>query len=170
MLDHHLPKAHYPALAVTPLNLVPSCGDCNKAKLDSIPREAAAVSLHPYFDNIDGKTWLKAVVIETRPAALRFRVDAPTEWGKVLEQRVRNHFEVLNLAELYASQAAEELLNIRYQLIDLHAAAGMDSVRSDLESRASSCACARRNGWRTAAYSAWAASDWFCDGGFATIG
>lgn len=27
-LDHHLPKAEYPALAVAPVNLVPSCSDC----------------------------------------------------------------------------------------------------------------------------------------------
>jgi hypothetical protein len=33
-----------------------------------------------------------------------------------------------------------------------------------------SCAAARRNGWRTAAYEAWAASDWFCNGGFAHSG
>ncbi len=169
-LDHHLPKAHYPALAVAPLNLVPSCGDCNKAKLDVIPREAAEVSLHPYFDNIDGERWLRAEVIETRPAALRFCVDAPIEWGEVLRQRVLNHFRKLGLAELYASVAAEELLNIRHQLVDLHAAAGMESVRLELEGSASSCARARRNGWRTAAYEAWAACNWFCDGGFAPMG
>jgi hypothetical protein len=29
-LDHFLPKATYPLLAVTPLNLVPCCSDCNK--------------------------------------------------------------------------------------------------------------------------------------------
>ena len=32
-LDHHLPKKQYPGFAVTPANLVPSCMDCNKAKL-----------------------------------------------------------------------------------------------------------------------------------------
>lgn len=28
-LDHYLPKAHYPQFSVLPLNLVPSCRDCN---------------------------------------------------------------------------------------------------------------------------------------------
>jgi hypothetical protein len=170
MLDHHLPKAHFPALTVAPLNLVPSCGDCNKAKLDSIPLKAVAVSLHPYFDSIDSQRWLKAQVIETQPAAVRFCVEAPHTWGEVLELRVRNHFEMMGLAKLYGSQAAEELLNIRHQPIDLHTAAGMASIRSELEARAVSCAHGRRNGWRTATYEAWAASDWFCDGGFAPVG
>jgi hypothetical protein len=169
-LDHHLPKAHYPALAVTPLNLVPSCGDCNKAKLDVIPRQAAEVSLHPYFDNIDNECWLRAEVIETRPAALRFYVAARIGWGAVLRLRVLNHFSVFGLAELYACVAAEELFNIRRTLVDLHAAAGREAVRLDLEGTASSCAGARRNGWRTAAYEAWATCDWFCDGGFAFEG
>jgi hypothetical protein len=70
------------------------------------------------------------------------------------------------LAELYASEAAEELLSIRYQLTALYAAAGAEEVRSELQDRAASCAQARRNGWRTAAYEAWTANEWFCNGGF----
>ncbi len=31
-LDHVLPKSKYPTFAVTPFNLVPACGDCNKIK------------------------------------------------------------------------------------------------------------------------------------------
>ena len=170
-LDHHLPKALYPALAVAPLNLVPSCGDCNKAKLALVPRNAADVSLHPYFDHIDDERWLRADVDETRPAALVFRVEAPGGmWGDLMQRRVRNHFGTFGLAELYATLAAEELLNIRHQLTDLYATAGVDGVRSQLQDRALSCGQARRNGWRTAAYEAWSASEWFCNGGFAYPG
>jgi 5-methylcytosine-specific restriction endonuclease McrA len=32
-LDHHLPKSAFPALAVAPTNLVPSCSTCNLRKL-----------------------------------------------------------------------------------------------------------------------------------------
>ncbi|WP_245591702.1 HNH endonuclease [Cystobacter fuscus] len=165
-LDHHLPKAHYPALAVAPLNLVPSCADCNKAKLDIAPRAATDVPLHPYFDDIDQERWLYAEVIKTRPAALRFYVDAPNTWDVVLQRRVRTHFKTLGLARLYATEAAEELFNIHHYLGDIHAATGTDAVRSHLQERAASCRHSRRNGWRTAAYDAWAASDWFCGGGF----
>ncbi|MDA8230959.1 MAG: hypothetical protein M0006_06445 [Magnetospirillum sp.] len=123
-LDHHLPKAHYPALAVAPLNLVPSCSDCNKAKLDGIPRTSAEVSLHPYFDDVDGERWLVAEVIETQPAAVRFKVVIPPTWDGTLGQRVHHHFKTLGLGRLYASEAAEELTNIRHQLINLRVAAG----------------------------------------------
>jgi hypothetical protein len=165
-LDHHLPKAHYPALAVAPLNLVPACGDCNKSKLAIIPANAKEETLHPYFDDIDGDLWLGAEVIHKRPASLRFFVQAPGPWSDVLRSRVEGHFRTLGLGRLYSSEAADELLNIRHQLRNLHEIGGAALVQIELRERAASCQHARLNGWRTATYRALADSDWFCDGGF----
>jgi hypothetical protein len=168
-LDHHLPKAYYPALAVAPLNLVPACYSCNRAKQD-VPGEAAEVCIHPYFDVIDNRRWLRAEVIETRPAALRFCVAPPAQWDELLQLRVNNHFQKLRLAQLYASESAEELLNIRHQLAGILDSDGQIGVSAELASRAVSALQGRRNGWRTAAYEAWAASAWFCSEGFAHAG
>lgn len=165
-LDHHLPKAHYPALAVAPLNLVPACGDCNKAKLASLPATASEETLHPYFDDITGDRWLHAEVVEEDPAALRFFVNAPAHWGAVLSARVGLHFRTLGLAKLYASEAADELLNIRHQLQIIHAAGGAAMVRAEMEERRQSASAVRVNGWRTITFEAFAESAWFCNGGF----
>lgn len=165
-LDHHLPKAHYPALAVAPLNLVPACSDCNKAKLAALPTTANDVPLHPYYDDLGEEVWLTATVVESRPSALRFEVARSIAWDDTLFARVNRHFRSLGLAALFASEAAEELLHIRHQLEMIHDAQEPDGVRIELERRAASCAAARINGWRTAAYAAWSRSDWFCDGGF----
>lgn len=165
-LDHHLPKAHYPALAVAPLNLVPACADCNKAKLASLPATASEETLHPYFDDITGDRWLYAEVVEEDPAALRFFVDAPAHWGAVLAARVDLHFRTLGLAKLYASEAADELLNIRHQLQIIYAAGGAAMVRAEMEERRQSSSAVRVNGWRTITFEAFAESVWFCNGGF----
>jgi 5-methylcytosine-specific restriction endonuclease McrA len=165
-LDHHLPKAHYPALAVAPLNLVPACGDCNKSKLASLPTNACEEMLHPYFDDIDGDRWLYAEVIQSLPAALRFFVHAPAHWSPVLGSRVEGHFRTLGLGRLYSSEAADELLNIRHQLRMIHEGGGALLVKIELQGRAESCQNFRQNGWRTATYRALADSDWFCDRGF----
>lgn len=165
-LDHHLPKAHYPALAVAPLNLVPACSDCNKAKLAALPASASEETLHPYFDDIDGDRWLIAEVIHVRPAALQFFVQAPAHWGDVLRLRVEGHFRTFGLGRLYSSQAADELSSIRHQVGTLHASGGAALVQLELRARAESCQQAQRNGWRTATYHALADSDWFCDRGF----
>ncbi len=169
-LDHHLPKAHFPSLAVAPLNLIPACSDCNKAKLDVIPTTAKEVPLHPYYDELGDEIWLNALVIKRRPTALRFVVTRPTGWTDILSNRVDNHFRSLGLAALFASEAAEELSNIRHQLSVLRDANPENGVRNELERRATSCAAARPNGWRAAAYRAWSESDWFCDGGFLPAG
>lgn len=165
-LDHHLPKAHYPALAVAPLNLLPACSDCNKAKLDNVPTCVEEVPLHPYYDDLGDDVWLVARVIERRPTALRYSVAGPAAWSPVLAARVLNHFRSLGLAALYASEAAEELVNIRHQLVTISAADAAAGVREELQRRAVSCAAGRPNGWRAAAYRAWHLSDWFCAGGF----
>ena len=169
-LDHHLPKAYYPALAVTPLNLVPSCTDCNRAKQADFPETPDEAYLNPYYDDIDGHPWLTAVVIESIPAAVVFQVTAPVAWDAVLAARVKRHFETLGLDRLYGSEAAEELVHVRKQLVEMHAAGGMNIVRAELEWRAGDYEEVRPNGWRSATYRAWANNDWFCNGGFAPTG
>lgn len=165
-IDHHLPKAHYPALAVAPVNLLPACSDCNNAKRDAIPTRAEEVALHPYYDDLGDDVWLVARVVERRPTALRFKVEVPAAWSPVLAARVLHHFRSLRLAALYASEAAEELINIRHQLVTLRESDPASGVRDELQRRATSCRIGRQNGWRAAAYHAWHQSDWFCDGGF----
>lgn len=169
-LDHHLPKAHYPALAVTPDNLVPACSDCNKSKLASVPHAAEDVTIHPYFDNVADRRWLYADVVQVAPAAMRFRVEPPAEWDPLLAERLRRHFQSLKISQLYGSEAAEELLNIRHLLVMLLASGGANYVRAYLEDHAETCLTGRLNGWRGAAYETWAANNWFCSGGFAAIG
>ncbi len=165
-LDHYLPKSRYPSLAVSPVNLIPSCSDCNKAKMDLVPKVPTENPLHPYFDNLGVEPWLIGTVIEERPSAVRFAVVPPASWDPVLAARVRRHFEVLELAVLYGSEAAEELSGLRHELILMSDKAGSSVVRSELEARAVSREMVRPNEWRAAAYRAWANSAWFCEGGF----
>jgi hypothetical protein len=107
---------------------------------------------------------LFADVIETVPAALQFYVEAPEEFDALLAERLEYHFSAFNLGPLYAAEGAEELLSIRHQLDLILRSASADEVRAYLEDEAASRAAARLNGWRAAAYEAWAESDWFCEG------
>lgn len=168
-LDHYLPKANFPALAVLPYNLIPACSDCNKAKRANVPYVAETQTLHPYYDNLPNEQWLYADVIETSPAAIRFFVNAPPNWNDILKARVQYHFVTLNLGSLYVSQAATELANIRGQLISLFNKGGEVAVREHLNEAASSRRENHINSWQTAMYQALANSDWFCRGGFRAI-
>lgn len=169
-LDHHLPKSAYPDLAITPLNLVPCCQDCNKAKLNAVPLTADQETLHPYFDDLEEETWLQARIEESFPAAVVFFVSAPPSWSLTLGSRAINHFKVFHLGRIYASNAAEELSNLRGTLTELRRRLGAEGVKDHLRSLIESYRANRRNSWQSALYSAMAKSEWFCAGGFALDG
>lgn len=165
-LDHYLAQSLHSALVVVPVNLVPACNDCNKAKLDAQPGTAAEQTLHPYFDNVEGEMWLYAAVEETSPASLRFYPEAPADWPRLKRDRVYNHFRTFGLGALYASHSGAELTNIRYGLQRIAERGSSEQIRAELQSRAESAKAAHINSWQTAMYFALARSDWFCGGGF----
>lgn len=165
-LDHYLAQSLHPALTITPANLLPSCSDCNKAKLDAQPEFASEQTLHPYFDNVDDAAWLYAEVQETSPAALRYYVKCPSDWPSIKQDRISRHFNVFGLGALYASHSAVELVNIRFGLQRIFERGTGEDIRAELQLRFESSEAAFPNSWQTAMYRALAASEWFCNGGF----
>ncbi|CAM4360695.1 hypothetical protein EWU23_13360 [Cytophagaceae bacterium 50C-KIRBA] len=165
-IDHYLPKAEYPRLSVVPINLVPSCSDCNKSKLTKFPQAPEEETLHPYFDNIENDVWLTATVTQSNPASFQFQVTPPDHWDPLLSDRVRFHFNSLSLNKLYSTQAAVELVQINFRLIKIYAVSGSPGVRQYLLEGAESRSHANLNSWQTAMYKAMTADNWFCDGGF----
>src|SRR5580693_4839052 len=79
-------------------------------------------------------------VIETSPAALQFRVTASGAWNEALTRRVRKYFHTHGLASLYASEAADELVNSRYGLGLSHSSGGRNAVHDELATAATSAA------------------------------
>jgi len=154
-------------LAVTPINLIPACFDCNKTKSDIVPKVAQEQTLHPYFDDVEGERWLYATVVKNNPAALQFFVKPALTWSRLTGARVQYHFEVFKLAKRYASFAAEELQILRQQMSFLHAAAGANEVEKHLTERTLSCEAIHLNSWQSATYRALSESVWYTTGGFA---
>lgn len=168
-LDHQLPRSKFPALAVTPTNLVPACGDCNKRKHTSRPRTAEEQTFHPYFDDFGREPWLHAELLECSPPVLRFFVKPPSSWPALWGARARHHFKFFQLGELYMAQAGQELVNIRYQLTRLREKAGAEAVLNHLRETADSLERINPNSWKTAMYKTLGASTWFCTDGLASI-
>ncbi|WP_421167071.1 HNH endonuclease [Aeromonas dhakensis] len=165
-LDHYLPKSKFPSLVVLPINLIPSCEKCNKIKLDDSPKSSQEQTLHPYYDDVTSHQWLFADVIEGTPASFKFRVEEVTEFDDELNDRIKYHFNTLELNSLYISQTGAFISDIRYRLIDLHQKVGMNEVRSYLREEEISRSRNNINSWQRAMFQALADSDWFCDGGF----
>lgn len=64
VVDHFLPESKYNFLAVNPINLVPSCEECNDNKLAYSPSSVDPVLVHPYFDFIDEISWLAVKIVD----------------------------------------------------------------------------------------------------------
>jgi hypothetical protein len=165
-LDHFLPKSKYPTFSVTPLNLVPSCSDCNKDKLSGDADRIDDLPLHPYFEDVDNITWLKAEIQEGPAAVYLYSVDDESGIDALSAARLRTQVETLGLNELYSTEANDLLSSIRLTLRRLFATGGRVSVKKHLQGEYDSASYDRRNSWRTAFFKASYESEWFCGGGF----
>ena len=169
-LDHYLPKAFFPRLAIAPVNLVPACKDCNTGKNISRPVNPETETLHSYFDDIEGDLWLRMEVMHSNPVSIIFVVERPDGWTNLLLDRVVSHFDSYGLQKLYGVQAARELSGIKKSLLNLYNTGGADSIKRSMADAANSWADDRLNCWKAAFYHGLSMDDWFCDTGYALIG
>lgn len=102
-LDHYLPKTVFPSLAVTPLNLVPICADCNELKKAYYSEDKGEMLIHPYFDEFANEVFefLKCSVIEDDNIGFVFYIQRLDHWDDSTFSRVKLHFEKLKISELY---------------------------------------------------------------------
>lgn len=153
-LDHYLPKAKYPALSVTPANLVPSCFHCNLGSKKAItPSTPEKEPLHPYFDNVENCRWLtvdlKIVGTDLVPS---YHASKPSEWNDLLFHRAQYHLKIYKLAKLYSIHAAEEISNctLKWKKIYSKCESSVlhDFLIEDMESRENTFL----NSWQSALY------------------
>lgn len=161
-LDHYLPKQHHPALAITPLNLIPNCAECNKTKQAYLADQPDKQLLHPYFDGVEDGLWLHADVVLGDPPSLTFRATPPTEWPLTKQERVRAHFRVLKLNELYVAHASRLIADIGYRLNQLRDQGGAAVVATHLAEEADTRRRRATNSWEIAAFTALSQSPQFC--------
>ncbi|CAD0009472.1 HNH endonuclease [Flavobacterium chungangense] len=170
-LDHYLPKSKYPRLSIVPINLIPSCKDCNTGKLADYPIGPNDETLHPYYDNIENVMWLNAIVNKTAPVSLSFNVKAPASWSNLLTNRVTTHLDCFKLNILYAAQAARRLSGMKYNLEKIYSSgAAQAGIEKYLVDEAASNAQVNLNSWETAMFRALSEDHWFCSTGFRLIG
>lgn len=169
-LDHYLPKAKNPSLAVTPINLIPACHECNRTKFEHHPSSEGQQFIHPYYDNLPNSVWLVAELEKTQPPALKYHVSPPHDCGDMLASRLIWHFHKLDLAKLYTSQAGKTFAGIADKLKSAWERGGKDEVRFILDQDARSWSKANINSWQAVMYRTLASSDWFCEEGYAYAG
>ncbi|MQS37322.1 hypothetical protein [Streptomyces katsurahamanus] len=172
-IDHHLPKAKYPLLAVVPVNLVPACGDCNKKKAEHVPAVEEEQTLHPYYpvQTLFEHPWLVARVLgptARRGMVAAFSVDPHPGWPPALAARLNCHLRVLELDGRFPIKVVSDL-STASNLLSIWTAQGL--TRDGIQQRLADEAGARGTGERlntpgAALYRALAEDDWYIDGGW----
>lgn len=160
-LDHYLPKAKYPAYAVTPYNLVPSCRDCNTDKMADSFSSREEETIHPYYDDFSSEKWIVAKMIEEDPIAFEFAVKCPENWDIIKKARAQNHFEKFQLNNLYKPHASEEFRACFNRIKRLYKRGGKDLAIEDLREHIEDKEVIRLNTWQAAMYQAIIDSEWF---------
>jgi len=165
-LDHFLPKAIFPIFSVVPINLVPSCRDCNQDKNADFPSTLYDQTLHPYFDDVSEVQWLYAKVIETIPPVIDYFTQESAIEVNELQLKVSYHFNAYKLGEIFSDKAAEELSNIDEECRRLLENGGANHLKQYFLDKKSSYARNHKNSWQVAMFGALSESSWFCNGGF----
>jgi hypothetical protein len=166
-IDHVVPKDSHAEFSVLHLNLAPICDECNRLKGKRGP-ETDHTFLHPYYLQLPEEPFVFArVTLEQHIPKFRYTLREPPAMAADWFKAAADQFEVLQLAKRWGNAAAIEYSDQAENLSQLRAAKGSDGVRRELIGLAkSSERVFGRSYWKSVGWSALAASDEFCDGGF----
>lgn len=121
-LDHFLPKAHFPQFSILPVNLVPSCRDCNMdGKSAAFADQAENQIIQPYLDDdrFFVVQWIFAAYedgLNGEPGKFTYYVQTPAGWSDTDKRRATKHFEDFNIGHRYAIKAAQLLGTVMAQV------------------------------------------------------
>lgn len=163
-LDHFMPKTKYVSLVVSPSNLVPSCSDCNKLKLDSVFDSAKNTLINPYFTDLNSFIWIVAKIIPIKDDfVISFNVDESFCQDHIMFKRLCKLFDMLELNNLYISHAAQELVGLKKKLLRLYKDyGGKQAVIDELNENIDQCGYPL-NHWKMALYRELLSNKWFLE-------
>lgn len=160
-LDHVLAKTNFPAFSVNPLNLVPMCLPCNKKKSSKKSNDKISNAIHPYYDDLERDTWLKAILVEQMPFEIDFYVDKIPTIDDELFARISNHFETFALNKLYKIYVGTEISTIIYDLKEIFHEHGTEALRDELNRSKRKYKRIYKNTWQFAFYDELSNNHWF---------
>jgi hypothetical protein len=118
-LDHFLPKKYFPQFSVLPVNLVPSCRDCNmESKAQAYAKTEYEQILHPYFEDecFYTQQWVFAEFLIDDGGIFNYQPKPPGGWSESKKQRAIKHFRDFDLSKRYAIKAAEVVCIVLSQI------------------------------------------------------
>lgn len=124
--DHVLPKSLFPEFAITPINLVPMCLNCNSKKSESLNTTYEQSSFHPYYEDFSDLTGLyfRLTNDQSNPVKIEFMEES--------NSKLKNIFHLYGMDTLLEMKSGILIRSIAKQLVD-------DCTKRSLELALSSC-------------------------------
>ena len=164
-LDHFLPKSRYPLLCVTPINLIPTCRDCNMGKGAEVSDDYYEIPFHPYLETMNDE-WVECDLsfYPDKTFLIIFKNGYDESINSDLWRKYGAHMRINELDSTFSSRAEEELENVRGMYKRELLACGKSKVESSLIGAKNSAEEIDVNSWRAALYRGLISKcDEFCD-------
>jgi len=113
-LDHFLPKSKYPLLCVTPINLIPTCRDCNMEKGATVSEDYYEIPFHPYLEIMNDE-WIECDLsfYTDKTFLIKFKNGFDKSLNPNMWRKYEAHMRINGLDTTFNSRAEEELENVR---------------------------------------------------------
>ncbi|WP_026566618.1 HNH endonuclease [Bacillus sp. UNC41MFS5] len=168
-VDHYLPKAHFIEYAITPLNLLPSCYECNTKKNDLRKLEENKMFINPYCDDLTQIRWVECKLVDkVWPLTFEFNVKKDME-SAILKERLLEQFETLSLGKLYATKAGRYFRVRAKKIVENYESGGIESIIEALEDDKVSAEFYNLNSLEAKVYEALLNSEWFINEGIKEV-
>lgn len=177
-IDHYLPKDQFPELSIEIYNLVPSCSKCNSTKSTYFSLDKDKQLIHPYF-NMEYYTskWMYAYINKDyvdhlcRPP-ITF-IAKPDNMNNQNKERLKNHFKVLRLNDIYVHESLSYLLFLARRLDGLqNSQLRQEFLREESKKEYPediSFEMMGPNWWKSVLCECLAEDQWYCEQGYKDI-
>ena len=154
-LDHFLPKSKYPLLCVTPVNLIPTCRDCNMDKGAEVSDDYYEIPFHPYLETMSDQ-WVECEVCfyPDKTFCIEFKNGYDKSLNPNLWKKYEAHMCINDLDSTFSSRAEEELENVMEIYKNELLACGKSKLVSSLMEVRNSAEKIDVNSWKSALYRA----------------
>lgn len=166
-IDHYLPRTKFPEFSILPINMIPSCGTCNRIKNDDWIEDGVRSSINFYYDSFIKYKYLFTYISfnegNIKYPTVTCKLEYPNELTQNQFSIVLSHYKSLNLLSKYETSCESELSNV-YNEISEAKEVDITQHKKALERRR--MALERNlgiNHWRTSLYQALEISNEFLE-------
>ncbi|MCR8659176.1 HNH endonuclease [Paenibacillus endoradicis] len=164
-LDHYLPKGTFPEFSVLSINLIPSCGTCNRNKGEKWLEGETRRIINFYYDQLPNEKVLNIhieYVQESDIPVISFSLSNEVGITESFFNTIEFHYRDLHLFERFSKQVSDKFTGIYLELLEGVSVLSIEEQKDNIQRRINSLT--KRYGlnhWEVCLYEAVLNSDFF---------